>query len=159
MFDVKVDYTDVLAKVDSIGPHMHDALLPAITSDAASILNQARSLASGGAVQEKTGKYLRSIKSQVYDKKTKVYGVVRSRDPRAPLFEWGGATSARNILPNAARVMAFMGSAGQVFAKIVHRPVVNYPPHPVITAAFQSQRGKVASDIQEAGFAAVLDIV
>jgi hypothetical protein len=159
MFNVVVKSDSVMALLDTISPHVHDALLPAITRDAALILGQARALASGDVLQERTGKYVKSIKSKVYDSNKRVYAKVYSRDPRAGLFEWGGSTPARDILPNTAQVMKFMGTAGEVFAKIVHRPVVQYPPHPVINAAFDELKSDVQMDIEKAGWAAALDIV
>lgn len=159
MFTISVKSDSVMALLDTISPHVHDALLPAITADANSILGRARALASGDVLQEKTGKYVRSIKMKVYDSSKRVYAKVYSRDPRAGLFEWGGSTPARDILPNAAQAMAFMGSAGEVFAKIIHRPVVRYAPHPVINRAFDEMKTSVEMDIEKAGFAAALDIL
>lgn len=159
MFDIVVKSDSVMALLDTISPRVHDALLPSITADANSILSRARALASGDVLQERSGKYVKSIKMKVYDSKKRVYAKVFSRDPRAGLFEWGGSTPARNILPNAAQAMAFMGSAGQVFAKIVHRPIVQYAPHPVINRAFEEMKSDVQMDIEKAGFAAALDII
>ena len=159
MFTISVKSDSVMALVDTISPHVHDALLPAITRDADAIQSRARGLASGDVLKERTGKYVRSIRSKVYDSKKRVYAKVYSRDPRAGLFEWGGSTPAREILPNTAQVMAFMGTAGQVFAKAVHRPVVQYAPHPVINRAFDEMKSDIELDIEKAGFAAALDIV
>jgi hypothetical protein len=159
MFTITVKSDSVMVKLDSIGSHLHDALLPAITSDATTVMERARELASGDVLQERTGKYVKSIKSQIYDSGKRLYGKVYSRDPRANLFEWGGSTPAREILPNARQVMAFMGTAGQVFTKVVHRPVVKYPPKPVINRAFDEQRTKIQADIEKAGLAAALDIL
>lgn len=159
MFTISVKSDSVMALLDTISPHVHDALLPAITRDANSILGLARAKASGEVLHEKTGKYVKSIKMKVYDSKKRVYAKVYSRDPRAALFEWGGSTPAREILPNVAQVMAFMGSSGQVFAKVVHRPVVQYPARPVINAAFDEMKSDVQMDIEKAGFAAALDIL
>jgi len=157
MFTVKVDATSVMAKLDQIGPHLHDTLLPEIITDADTIMDRARALASGAVLKEKTGSYVKSIKDKVYDNRTKIYAKVFSRDPRAGLFEWGGTTPAREILPDVKKALAFMMSAGEVFAAVVHRPVVRYSPKPVITAAFQEQKGHVEADIQRAGIASIVD--
>lgn len=158
MFKIEVKNGSVMARLDSISPHVHDALLPAITIDAGNILARARALASGEVLQERTGKYFKSIKDKVYDSSKRVYAKVYSKDPRAGLFEWGGTTKARDILPDVAKALAFMGSAGQVFAHVVHRPIVKYPPHPVINRAFDEMKRGVELDIEKAGLAAVLDI-
>jgi hypothetical protein len=159
MFEISVKSDSVMALLDTISPHVHDALLPAITRDASTMQARAVELASGEVLQERTGKYVKSIKSKVYDSRKRIYAKVYSCDPRAGLFEFGGSTPAREILPNVAQVMAFMGSAGQVFTKIVHRPVVQYKPHPVINPAFDEMKTDVQLDIEQAGFAAALDIL
>lgn len=158
MFTITVKNDTVLVRLDRISKNVHDALLPAITNDASTILARARSLASGDVLKEKTGEYVRSIKSKVYDSGKRLYAKVYSRDPRVGLFEFGGSTPARIIMPNVAQAMAFMGSAGSVFAAVVHRPIVQYPARPVITRAFEEAKLRVEEDIQKAGLAAIKDI-
>jgi hypothetical protein len=149
-FDVSVvGVGSVKRQLQTLTPEIREALEIVIRKDTGSILDRARALASGGVMQERTGKYVRSMKSQVRSDSRGVYGKVYSDDPRSSLFEWGGSTPARDILPNAAQVMRFAGSAGEVFAKIVHRPVVNYPARPTINAAFDEAKAPFETIIHD----------
>jgi hypothetical protein len=155
-FDVSVvGISEVKRQLQFLTPEILEAIEIVIRKDTSSILARARALASGSVLQERTGKYVRSMKSEVRSDSRGVYGKVYSDDPRSSLFEWGGSTPARTILPNATQAMAFMGSAGQVFAKIVHRPVVNYPARPTINAAFDEAKVPFEMIIQDA----VADVV
>lgn len=159
MFTVKVDASGVMAKFETMLPSVHDMLRSTVDRDVGTVLARARSLASGDVLQVDSGKYLASIKSQIYDTDKRVYGKVFSRDPRANLFEWGGSTPARIIGPNAAQAMAFqMPSVGEVFAKVVHRPVVHYKPHSVIHAALDEQKDQIEQDIETAVRGTVSDL-
>lgn len=156
MFTIKVTSDTITAKLDALLPNVRAAIGAAVKVDASEVLSRAQSLAAGDVLKVLSGKYLKSLKSQVRSTKTSVYGKVFSRDPRAALFEFGGSTPARDILPDAAKALAFMGSAGKVFAAIVHRPVVQYRPHTVIHEAMNELKDQVTADIQSAGENAVV---
>lgn len=151
MFEVSVKSDGVLALLDQIAPKVRAALKPVVRSAAEAIQSEARQLATDGPLKEKTGRYARRIKQRVYDSRKGVFGKVYSRDPRAPLFEFGGTQDPRDILPDARKVLHFAGSAGDVFAAIVHRPAVTYAPRPTIHAAFDEKKGQIAADIEETG--------
>lgn len=157
MFEIVVKSGTITARLDAILPAVRQAVLSAVNLDADRVLDRAKTLAGGDVLQVKSGKYLASIKSSVRSTQRSVYGKVYSRDPRAGLFEWGGTTPAREILPNKAKALAFMGSAGQVFAGAVHRPVVRYQPHSVIHEAFEEMKSDVTKDIEAAGRGAIAE--
>lgn len=159
MFEVKVESGGVIAVLDAIVPRVREALLPLITADASAIEAQAKSLASGGALESRTGKYAASIKSRVTDSRARILGKVYSRDPRAPLFEFGGTQKPREILPDARKALKFMGSAGAVWANAVHRPAVEYKPRPTIHAAFDAMKDGIEQSIRDVGTQAASDIL
>lgn len=168
--DVKVrGLNEVIREVQFFPPEVRAALLVTITADAERMRDQARALASGDVLQEKTGRYVDSIKYVVRSNEGGVFGFVYSDDPRVDLFEYGGSTPARDILPNVKQVMAFagggsiqgiltsLGIVGEVFAKVVHRPVVEYPKHTVIHAAFDGMEDAVEHDIESAARSIVIE--
>jgi hypothetical protein len=149
-FDVSVvGVGSVKRRLQTLTPEIREALEIVIRKDVGTILDRARALASGHVLQERTGKYVASMKSSVRSDDGGVYGKVYSDDPRSSLFEWGGSTPARTILPNVAQVMTFALSTGQVFARIVHRPIVKYPARPTINAAFDEAKVPVEHIIQD----------
>ena len=154
-FDVSVEgVSSIQRQLQSLMPEVREALEIAIRKDTTAVRDRARALASGDVLKEKTGRYVNSIRSEVHSDSKGVYGKVFSDDPRSKLFEWGGSTPARTILPNVAQTMAFAGggmlSVGQVFAKIVHRPIVKYPARPTIHAAFDEMKAPVVTIIEDA---------
>jgi hypothetical protein len=160
--DVKVDGVDkTILQMQNLMPEVRAALERTITAEAAEMRDRARALASGEVLQERTGKFVASIQSNVRSDETGVFGTVYSDDPRDPLFEYGGEQAARDILPNVKQALAFLGgsvlgrilslgSAGQILAAIVHRPVVQYPKHPIIHAAFDEARTVIQTQIGDA---------
>jgi hypothetical protein len=168
--DVKVRGVDeVIREVQFFPPEVRAALVERITADAQRMRDEARALASGDVLQEKTGSYVESIQYKVISNDNGVFGFVFSDDPRVDLFEYGGSTPARDILPSVKEVMAFagggsiqglltsLGVVGDVFAKIVHRPVVQYPKHTVIHAAFDDMEDAVEHDIESAARSIIID--
>src|ERR1700676_2889156 len=86
-------------KIHEFPSEIRKALEIAIRKDADRMRDRSRSLASGDVLQTVTGRYVNSIKSQVSSSDTGVFGSVSSDDPRAKLFEFGGSTPSRDILP------------------------------------------------------------
>lgn len=161
-FDVRVSGREsTILYMQQLLPETRVALERVIGKAAKDTRDRARQMASGDVLQERTGSYVASIKSDLVSNKEGVFGHVRSDDPRAGLFEYGGTTPARDILPNAREAMKFagggalqtilsLGLAGDVFAKVVHRPAVEYPQHSVIDAAFDEARNPVGTQIGNA---------
>jgi hypothetical protein len=161
-FDVQVKgLNSFILKMHQLLPEVRKALETAIKADAIKMRDLARAKASDEVLDEKTGRYVASIKSEVRSSEDGVFGFVESDDPRVGLFEYGGATPPRDILPNVKQVMAFagggsirqiltsLGTVGTVFASVVHRPVVNYPARPVIHAAFDEMEAPIVDQLSD----------
>jgi hypothetical protein len=157
-YDVKIVGVDkITLDLRLLMPEVRKALEQAIGPDADRMRDRARALASGDVLQSRTGKYVRSIQSRLRSTETSVFGYVYSDDPRIDLFEYGGSTPPRDILPNVKAALRFMGSAGAVFAAIVHRPIVQYPKRPVIHDAYDEMEKGVEHDIESAAHSIVID--
>lgn len=160
--DVKVEGLDkTILQMHNLMPETRAALEQTIGAEATEMRDRARAMASGEVIQERSGRFVASIQSDLRSDASGVFGTVYSADPRDPLFEYGGETSARDILPNVAQALAFLGgsalarivslgTAGTVLAAIVHRPVVQYPKHPIIHAAFDEARTVITTQIGDA---------
>jgi hypothetical protein len=151
-FDVKVTGPDkVVLQMQQLLPEVRAALEIVIRKSADQILGEARALASGDVVQVRSGRYLASLESRVRSTPDSVFGYVWSDDPGlAAVFEFGGVQAPREILPNVAQALRFMGTTGMVFAEIVHRPSVTYEAKPIIHAAFDDQMTAVETQIGDA---------
>jgi len=147
MFEVKVDSSKALLKLDSFTKSVHDALDLYVTLEAGELLGRVQELAGGSVLKVITGKYLKSIKTSFRVTEKSITAKIYSKDPRAGLFEWGGTTPARDIYPNTAKAMAFLRGVGELFAAHVKRPVITYKPHPTIHAAFDEMKQEIESGL------------
>lgn len=157
-FDVRVYGLDSFRmKLQRMIPEVREAIREAVEQEAVNMRNLAQQLASGKVLQKRTGRFYDSIKYDVKVTATSVMGHVYSDDPRAPIFDYGGVQAARDILPNAGQALRFLGgsallntlslgTAGMVYAAVVHRPEVIYPKHSVIHEAFDEMEGDQVED-------------
>lgn len=146
-FQVSAKFNKIQVRLDEMPGVMRERLRSVAKSLELELLALAKSRASGDVLQVKSGDFVKSIRGSVRSTKRAVTGRVFSKDPRAMLFEWGGSTPARDILPNTAMAMAFMGSTGQVFASIVHRPVVQYDARHILGGAFVQMKGDIEAEM------------
>jgi hypothetical protein len=150
MIEFTIDDARLTARLDKIAPDVRAALKAALAPAAESLAGEARALAAAHIryLGKKPGQYLASIYGGLFDKGDRIGGFVRSGDPLAHLLEDGASLPARDIFPSAARVLAFDGDAGQVFARVVHFPGATVPPYPAIAPAFESAEGALRDLIE-----------
>lgn len=141
--DLKIDTTRITARLEAMGPNVHQALVRALDPLAQSIAGTARDNASAHIrfLGKNPGKYLSSIYGGVSDKDKRVTGYVRSGNPLAHLLESGFTIS--DIVIDPGDIMTFEGDAGQVFARVVHRHETQVKPYPALTPAFEAHAGEI----------------
>ena len=144
----------IVARLDAIGPSVRQKLIEVLTPLAEEVVADAKSRAQAHIryLGLKPGEYLDSIKGGVSLKNDKrVTGYIRSGSPIAHLLEYGANVPAHEILPKIAKVLAFTGSAGTVFAKAVHSPGATIPPYPALGPAFEARKSEIKAALIEAG--------
>lgn len=148
--EINIDASHAMAKLDGIGPNVHDALVKALAPLAQEVAAAARDFAVAHIRFEgkKPGAYLASIYGGVADKPGLVAGFVRSGHPLAHLLEEGANIPPHEIYPSAADVLAFEGSAGDMFAAHVNSPGAVVPAYPAIAPAFDAARGEIESTLE-----------
>ena len=165
--DIKVVGADEFQlKLHNLMPEVRKALEQAIQKDGEALKGRARALASGEVIKIETGEFVRSLETRVKSSETGVFGYVWSNKPDlAAVFEFGGTQDARDILPNVAQALRFaggfaakisLGTVGMVYAAVVHRPVVEYKPKPIIHAAFDEMKAGIEHHIESAASSAVI---
>ncbi len=166
-FDVTLKNADqVIRELQTFPPEMREAMELEVTSQGQRLRDLARQKASGEVLHEISGRLFESIQFEMRSNDKGVFGYVYSEDPSEPLLEYGGVEAARDILPDARKVMAFVGSpllhvlslgtAGMVFAAVVHRPDVTYPKHSVIHSSFDELAPEIEHGIESASHRVVL---
>ncbi len=107
---------------------------------------------SGGALNVRSGALQASI---VADVSTDPDGVVVSVGSNgdvkyAAIQEYGGKTSAHEILPDKARALAFMIGGTLRFAKSVHHPGSTIPARPYLGSALDEMSGDIVAALASA---------
>lgn len=153
-FTVSVDDSKAKLKFAVLPDATRSALFTASQGLEQALLFRARELASGGAVNVRSGAYLRSIRGTTRQGKNSVTATTRSNSPLAAIIEHGAQIGAHDILPDTAQALHFGGSAGEVFAAIVHHPAVTLPARPVIEGAFDEMRDDIVSTLEDTARAA-----
>ena len=150
MFTVQVDASKINVRLEEMPPQVRAALTVAVFTAAGELAGLAQSKASGELLQVRTGKFARSIKPWIRTKENSVQGGVRSRDPRANLFEWGGTTPPHDIAPKNAKALLLQVRTGKVFAGRVHHPGGKYEPRRIIHSAFDEMKPQIEASLEEA---------
>jgi hypothetical protein len=156
--DVRSNVDSVKVELQRLVPEVQAALEQVMATDAQRLQDRARALAQGPSVREITGRFVGSIKFSTSSTPTHVTAKVYSDDPRAGLFDFGGTMAARDILPNVKQALRFAAGLGHVYAAIVHRPEIDYAPHPVIHAAFNEMRDGIVKDISDGSRSAIVKL-
>jgi hypothetical protein len=147
---VVVNSSKIDLKLKAMPQAAHDALVVTVTLDAGEVQGAAQSNASGGLLQSRSGKFVKSIKASVRQSKKRVFARVYSRDPRAALFEWGGTTGPHDILPKDAHALLLRTQSGNVFAAAVRHPGGHYGPRHIIHSAFDELKSAIEANLEAA---------
>lgn len=150
-FSITIDTSSVAARLAALGPNVKQALVAALTPIAASIEADARARAQAHIhTRGKTpGAYLASIHAGVAQRADGDIAVYAgSSSILAGWLEYGARVPAHLIGPDVAEALRFTGSAGEVFAKLVHSPGADIPAYPAIGPAFEAARDDIMSAIE-----------
>lgn len=153
-FYADVDNRRAVERLDAISPALRAVLL-----DVTGVWKDKFLAAARARAPVKTGAYLASITGVVYGSKLGVIGTVKagSNDAwYAHILEYG-ATLPAHIIADAAGIMHFTGSAGEVFAKAVNFPGAVVPERDILTGPFKAARGQLESSIAQAADKALVE--
>ena len=109
---------------------------------------------SGDVLQTRSGALKASISTEL-NAGADMFDVSVSSDgiPYAAIQEYGGHTSAHDIVPVKAKALAFAGAGGRsggVFARRVHHPGSAIPARAPLGSALDALRGEMSDDLKQA---------
>jgi phage gpG-like protein len=141
-----------------------DALPAAVTAVVAAksaalagqLLERARQKLSGAVLQPRSGALAASlgVDGPTLTADAVVTTIFAGGDLKyAAIQEYGGVTSPHDILPSRAKALAFMTSAGEVFAKLVHHPGSRIPERSYLRSSLADMAETIDAEMK----AAVLD--
>lgn len=107
---------------------------------------------SGQVLKVGSGRLRDSIVSELVDDGDALsVTIASSGDVKyAAIQEFGGKTAAHDILPNKAKVLAFVSGGAQVFAKIVHHPGSTIPERSYLRSSLADMRDEIISGLKAA---------
>lgn len=146
-FEMKIDSEQVVAKMTDRAAKVPEALGGIVERLTLKLLSAVQARAP-----VKSGRLRRSIFGDVtinnYQALGKVY--VTNDAPYARIQEYGGKTSAHDIIPTKAQALAFMVGGNQVFAKIVHHPGSVIPAKNYVHGPFSEMTPEIVQSIETA---------
>ncbi len=157
-FDVQIKADRIKVKLDELPEELRGRLKTTTQTLAEKLRTVAQALASGPLVRSHTGKYVASIKTGVRTSKSSVTGRIHSKAPQAQILEWGGTIPAHQILPNTAKALAFLGTAGQIFAARVMHPASHIDQRGVLHAALDAEQTDIIAELKATVAGATADV-
>lgn len=144
-----VDHATI--KLRNIPEDMRRRLRVAVVRDTKELAALVRGKLSGTVLHVRSGRLLKSIKSEMVENANTVYGRVYSSGvPYAAIHEYGGRTKPHLILPRNAKALHFMVGGKDVFAARVNHPGSKIPQRSYLRSSLAEIREKVVFDLQEA---------
>jgi phage gpG-like protein len=158
MLNLALDGADDLsARLDGL-PNTVQAALAARIQDLTDKL-QARVQAKlhGEVLNSRSGLLASSVQSEVEaDGQSLVGRVFVSGDVKyAMIQEYGGVTSAHDIVPDKAKALAFLSGGAMVFAKLVHHPGSHIPERSYMRSSLAELAGDIAASLKGAAIDAI----
>lgn len=104
---------------------------------------------SGGVLHTRSGALRDTIRMQVSQQDGVIGADIFSDGdvPYAAIQEYGGKTAAHEILPDKARVLAFVLNGRQVFARKIQHPGSQIPERSYLRSALEEQGDDIAQDL------------
>jgi hypothetical protein len=148
IFDVQIDATRAVARLDAIPAAVLARLLPTVESLNAELLSAVQS-----AWPVRTGASAATIHGEVENDGTGVIGSVTvggGAEYYARFVEYGADIPPHDIMPNVVQALHFMADAGEVYARVVHHPGADIPARDILQGALASRRSEIAASIEAA---------
>jgi phage gpG-like protein len=106
---------------------------------------------SGGVLNARSGALRDSIQVALSQQDDRIDAEIFSNGdaPYAAIQEFGGKTAAHEILPDKARVLAFVANGKQLFARRVQHPGSQIPARSYLRSALDEQGENILLDLTE----------
>lgn len=111
-----------------------------------------RAKLDGPVLRRRSGRLVNSIKNEMREGTTYIYGIVYSRGvPYARIHEYGGQTRPHDIVPRNAKALHFWIGGKEVFSQRVHHPGSKIPMRSYMRSSLREMQARLSGEIAEAG--------
>lgn len=151
MFTVQVDTREVTARYVRLTEDVRGRIRAVIIKDNPILAGKVRANLSGRVLNVRSGKLLNSIRNEMVENATSIYGRVYSQGvPYAGIHERGGVTRPHVIVPVRAKALRFEVGGKVVFAQRVNHPGSKIPARPYLAPALAEMTPQILRDLADA---------
>ena len=131
---------------------LHQALLAKATALAAALQAKIQQKLAGGVLDARTGALARSIVATIDDGAAGVSVRIATADDikYAAIHEFGGIIPPHQIVPDKAKVLAFVIGGKRVFAARVNLPAIAMPERSYMRASLAEMADEIGNGLTEA---------
>lgn len=142
---------DASPNLKTLTERMRQALRVVVARDTKELAARVRQKLSGEVLHIRSGALLRSIRSEMHEDASSVWGKVYSEGVvYAGIHEYGGVTSPHEIRPKNAKALHFFVGGDEVFAQVVHHPGSRMPERSYLRSSLAEMHDKIVRDIENA---------
>ena len=153
MLQIRLEGQQALAERLGVLPdRLRAALAEKVDALAQNLFSQVVSVnLSGGVLNARSGALRDSIQVALSQQDNRIDAEIFSNGdaPYAAIQEFGGKTAAHEILPDNARVLAFVANGKQLFARRVQHPGSQIPERSYLRSALDEQGENILPDLRE----------
>jgi phage gpG-like protein len=159
MLTVQITGADALQNRLAAAPAAIQSALRTKAADLAERLRQhlTDDKLSGQVLQSRSGALKASIAAEVDDQDGQVIARVFSAGDikYAAIQEYGGRTAPHDIVPDKAKVLAFLVGGAPVFARIVHHPGSQIPARSYLRSSLADMGDQIIAEFRDAALDAL----
>lgn len=150
---VQVELIDTATvRLKAIPEQARKRLRVVIVRDAKELAALVRTKLSGSVLHIRSGRLINSVRSEMVENATSIYGRVYSQGvPYARIHEYGGQTKPHVILPVKASMLHFWVGGKEVFTRRVNHPGSKIPMRSYMRSSLAELKAKLQADIFRAG--------
>jgi len=138
-------------KLAALPEQIRSRLRVAIIHDGKDLVARVRAKLSGAVLHIRSGALINSIRSEMVENSTSIYGRVYSSGvPYARIHEFGGQTKPHMIRPVKAKALHFMMGGEDVFAQSVMHPGSKIPARSYLRSSLTEMKAQIEADMVRA---------
>lgn len=144
--------SQLIASLDALPDRLRAALTEKVQNQAQALYSQVVDVnLDGGVLNSRSGALRDSIELDVQLQDAPIAATIYANGdaPYAAILEFGGKTSAHEILPDKAKALSFLSGGKQVFARRVQHPGSTFSARPYLGSALDEQSDDIAQGLQD----------
>ena len=144
--------SELMASLDALPDTLRRALTEKVQNQAQALYSQVVDVnLDGGVLNTRSGALRDLIQLDVQPQDALIAATIYANGdaPYAAILEFGGKTSAHEILPDKAKVLSFLIDGKRVFARRVQHPGSTFAARSYLGSALEEQSDDIAQGLQD----------